>query len=211
LTVIKTSPCYAQINFWVWSENFYCQFVPSHHFYSNGYSIEFVVWLGKVPHLHLIFVLKVTLLYICTYFPSDCYISFYWSSIPTRIDPHASACFPSSAGTNYCLCRLLWAVHIGTLSRWYFWGILSESVFLVHMVWILNSIETFIFHEVYNIYWLWIWIWFWQLIRNRYPSKDKRLFDDVLGNDSSPTLIFKTINCACQVSYQWLVAAVVLI
>lgn len=45
-------------------------------------------------------------------------------------------------------------------------------------------------------------MWFWQLIRNRYPSKEKRLFDDVLGIDSLTILIYKTINYTCWVSYQ---------
>jgi hypothetical protein len=37
-------------------------------------------------------------------------------------------------------------------------------------------------------------MFFWQLIRSRYPSREKRLFDDVLGIDAFPTLAFSIID-----------------
>lgn len=38
------------------------------------------------------------------------------------------------------------------------------------------------------------YIVFWQLIRNRYPSEVKRLFDDVLGIYDLPLLIYAMID-----------------
>jgi hypothetical protein len=110
--------------FWVWSENFYCQFCfPVISFAPMVIALDMFIWLGKWPICILSLFSKLLSCTVATCLSSVYDISFYWGSFPTRIDPHVSLCFSSSAGTNYCLCGVLWAVHIGTVSRWYCRGI----------------------------------------------------------------------------------------
>lgn len=96
-------------------------------------------------------------------------------------------------GSNHCICWLLCSIHIRTVS-WrysrgnshvaYLWSSFCQRKFND----IKNTSEILCMGILFLIQWYSsmndanVMYNVWQLIRNRYPSNEKRLFDDVLGN-----------------------------